>query len=208
MFDVSFRVDYRDVEKNLDALMEKQVPFAQVLALNELGARVVKAEKINLKSKFPTATPFTINSIAMLRARKSTMQVVIYMRDIAAEYMEPFEVGGVHKLNSRALLNPKDINLNQYGNLPKGKLSALRGRSDVFIGPVKGKNGQAINGVWQRMPAAKGQPARLRLLIRFGDALPVKIRLDYAGIGARTIKSWWAPTYRLAMQKALATAKG
>ena len=31
----------------------------------------------------------------------------------------------------------------------------------------------------QRIPAKKGQPAHLKLLIRFGDALPVNKRLKY-----------------------------
>jgi hypothetical protein len=31
----------------------------------------------------------------------------VYVRDIAAGYLEPFEFGGDHKLNSSALLNPK-----------------------------------------------------------------------------------------------------
>lgn len=58
-----------------------------------------------------------------------------------ASYLEPFEFGEEHKLSGSALLNPKDIKLNKYGNLPRNKLSQLKAK----IGDVGG-----VNAVWQR----------------------------------------------------------
>ena len=75
--------------------------------------------------------------------------------NIAAEYLTPFEDGGVHKLNGSALHNPKSIKLNKYGNLPRNKLSSLKAKNDTFIGE--------LNGVFQLKKAKKGRKGKKRL---------------------------------------------
>lgn len=205
--DISVRADIAGITKALSALAEKQIPFATAMAINDVGKQVQAAERANIKETFPTATPFTVNSVGMIRASKGVPRAIIFVKDIAAGYLEPYEDGGRHMLNSRALLNPKDINLNQYGNIPKGKLASLRGRADVFIGGIKGKGGATVNGVWQRIPAAKGVPATLKLIIRFGDALPVKERLHYRSKAQNIVSRGIGPAFERAMAKAMATAR-
>lgn len=141
--------------------------------------------------------------------------------DTAASYLEPFEFGGQHKLNSQALLNPKNIKLNKYGNLPRNKLSQLKAKPNTFVGEIKG-----VNGVWQRKKAIKvkkGKKRRKRsangtrrervkqrppkLLIRFGDALPVKPTLGYFD-RAQVMANALMPTeLSRAMAEAMVTAK-
>src|SRR5260364_230365 len=43
-------------------------------------------------------------------ARKTQPEAVVYIRDIAASYLNPYEVGGEHKLigTGKTWLNPKD----------------------------------------------------------------------------------------------------
>lgn len=227
-FTIDVRVDVRELTRNLTDLAEKQIPFATAQALNELGGVVKTAEVQNLKKTFPTATPFTLNSLVQLKARKDSPITIILIKDRTARYLNPFEVGGVHVLNSRALLNPKDITLNQYGNIPKGKLAALKANPNVFVGAVTfKKSGQTVSGVWLRPPrgvqtkkgrrtgfGTKGNNAQpggarsgLKLLIRFGDALPVKERLHYQQKAAEIVQQNFAPCFNRAMAKALATAK-
>ncbi len=206
LVNISIRADVKRLTRDLGALADKQIPFATSQALNELAGIVKAAEVANLQKTFPSATPFTLKSLAILKAKKGNPTVTIFIKDKTARYLEPFETGGRHVLNSRALLNPKDIDLNQYGNLPRGKLAALRGRSDVFIGPVKGNNGQSINGVWQRIPARKGRSAGLKLLIRFGDALPVKQRLHYQSKASQVVAANIDRVFNGAMARAIATA--
>lgn len=141
--------------------------------------------------------------------------------DTAASYLEPFEFGGQHKLNSQALLNPKNIKLNKYGNLTRNKMTQLKAKSDVFVGDVDG-----TNGVWQRRKAKKGKKGKKRrkrsangtrqprmkmpapkLLIQFGDALPVKPTLGYLN-RAQAMASVLMPTeLNRAMAEAMRTAK-
>lgn len=206
VMDISVHVDVRRLTRNLGALADRQIPFATAQALNALGKIVKDKETENLKATFPTLTPFTAHSVALLKANKGNPTVTILIKDRAATYLDPYETGGRRVLNSRALLNPKGVNLNQYGNIPKGRLAALRGRADVFIGAVK-RDGRSISGVWQRIPASKGVPAKLKLLIRFGDAMPVKQRLHYQSKGRAVVAANFDQCFQDAMARAMATAK-
>lgn len=172
--------------------LQKQIPFATAQALTSVARKIQDAQKTALQRQLENPTPFTVNSVGSTGARRNNLQAKVFVRDVAASYLEPFEFGGQHKLNSQALLNPKNIKLNKYGNLTRSKMAQLKAKPDVFIGDIDG-----VNGVWQRKkaPSRKGKKRRKRsangtrreapkrnapkLLIRFGNALPVKPVLGY-----------------------------
>lgn len=228
---ISVRADLRRITRGLDDLAQRQVPFAAAQAINAIAAQVQQAETAHIKQVFPTATPFTLKSVRVRRANKAEPTAVVYLGDIAAAYLGPFIDGGRHHLNSRALLNPKAIAVNTYGNLPKSTLARLKGRADIFIGAVKTKGGEEIRGVWQRikLPAPKhaamvaklGRGARravaaaipaaprtkLKLLIRFGDALPVEQHLDWGDTAAEIVSKGFDRAFAISFARAMATAK-
>lgn len=224
MLILSIRSNIREVTRDLDRLERQQIPFAQTLAVNSLAGLVQNAEKQGIQSEFPTATPFTVGGVKVRRARKSDPTATIYLGDIAEQYLAPYISRGRHFLGGkRGILNPKNVTLNRYGNLAKGKLAALKSRADVFVGSIKTKNGQTINGVFQRgdfvkkpkrrpgIPPPKGQVKatrhRLKILIRFGDALPVRQELDWFGTAERILQLHATPEMDRAMKQALATAR-
>lgn len=216
------------LSRDLDDFARKQVPYATALAINDIGAQVLKAEVDRIKEVFPTATPFTLKSVRLAKANKYNLTARVFVQDIAARYLAPYDGGGVHFLNSRALLNPKDIRTNQYGNLPRNALATLKGRADVFVGPVTTKSG-VINGVWQRVPVAKTAPkvrtvrygkrgsapvkaaaassTTLKLLIRFGDALPVKEHLDWGDTAQEIFDAGFNRAFAIGFAKALQSAR-
>lgn len=183
--------DLKDLSNQLKSL-SKQIPFAAATALTSVARKIQAAEKKGLSRKLENPTPFTVNAVGSTAARRDTLTARVFVKDVAASYLEPFEFGGVHKLNGRALLNPKNIKLNKYGNLTRNKLAQLKAKPNVFIGDIDG-----VNGVWQRKKGngGKGKKRRKRsangtrrepkkrpmpkLLIRFGDALPVQPTLGY-----------------------------
>lgn len=173
--------------------LQKQIPFATAQALTAVARKIQEAEKTALSRKLENPTPFTVNSVGSVGARRDNLVARVFIRDKAASYLEPFEFGGDHKLNGQALLNPKNIKLNKYGNLTRNKMAQLKAKPDVFIGEIDG-----VNAVWQRKKATKGKKGAKRrkrsangtqrerikqrapkLLIRFGDALPVHPVLGY-----------------------------
>lgn len=223
-FDISVRSNLREIERKLGALAQKQLPYATVTALTSLSKLVQKAEVANMSATFKNPSPFTLRSVRIIPARKESLVAKVFVMDKAAEYLEPYELGGVHKLSGKALLNPKDIALNQYGQLRKGTLAALKGRSDIFIGPVKTRKG-IVNGVWQREASvasvtnkrtgktrisARGvnKSGGLKLLIRFGDALPVRKHLGYQARATAVVNANFNREMGKALAQAMATARG
>jgi hypothetical protein len=230
MISISVRSNAAALQRQLSDLAKTQLPFAIAQGINKTAARVAEAEQQNIRDTFEHPTPFTQNSVGLRKARKSNPTALIYMKDIAAAYLRPYETGGVHKLNSRALLNPKDIRLNQYGQMSRGTLNTLKSRPDVFIGTVKMTSGEAINGVWQRPTDKKrvtllnakggrlnkihkldseknGGRGQLKLLLRFGDALPVNKQLNWGKKAREIVEKWIDRDMAEAVAKALETAK-
>ncbi|HXA47267.1 MAG TPA: hypothetical protein VNW52_06535 [Burkholderiaceae bacterium] len=227
--ELSVRSNVKELQKSLSAYC-KQIPFATAVALTATAKLVQATEVDDMKRTFKNPSPFTLKSVRLIPALKSNPVATVFVMDKAADYLAPYEDGGLHKLSSRALLNPKDIRLNQYGQLPRNTLAMLKARPDIVIGPIKTRNG-IVNGVWQRVTDtkkvtllnAKGkrlrglnklardtsgkQTSRLKLLIRFGNALPVTQHLGYKDRAKVVIATSFAPEFKKALAQATASAK-
>lgn len=224
-FAISVDADVRALSKSLTRLQKDHLPFAISQALTATAKLAQGAEKAALPEVFDRPTPFTINSVAVKGARKSDLEARVFVKDIAAAYLEPYEFGGVHKLIGRGKtwLNPKDKTLlNQYGNFSRNALQRLEARPDVFVGTVKTKSGESIGGVWQRptnVKAVKRSGKRgvalrgvnksdhLKLLIRFGDAEPVRQHLEFGERAFEVADEHFGREFERAMARAIATAK-
>lgn len=201
--------------------LRKQIPFATAQAMTSVVRKIEDAQKVAMQRNLDNPTPFTVKSVKSRGARKSDLKAKVFLMNTAAAYLEPFEIGGVHKLNGSALLNPKDIKLNKYGNLPRNKMSALKSKENTFIGDVDG-----VNGVWQRKKVKKGKKGRKRLqrspngtrrdkkkqpmpklLIRFGDALPVEPVLGYQDRAMKMTQALLPQELNRAIAEAIRTAK-
>ncbi|ENA1760196.1 hypothetical protein ABF236_000838 [Yersinia ruckeri] len=210
----------KDLSIQLQSL-KKQIPFATAQALTSVARKIAVAEKVAFQRHLENPTPFTVNAVGASGARRDNLCAKVFVRDIAAGYLEPFEFGGVHKLNGKALLNPKNLKLNKYGNLTRNKMSQLKAKDNVFVGDVDG-----VNGVWQRKKVSKGKKNKKRqkrsangthrprvkqrapkLLIRFGDALTVKPTLGYRDRASIMAAALMPGELTKAIQNALATAK-
>lgn len=202
-------------------ILRKQIPFATAQAMTAVVRKIEDAQKVAMQRNLDNPTPFTVKSVKSRGARKSDLKAKVFVMNTAAAYLEPFEIGGVHKLNGSALLNPKDIKLNKYGNLPRNKMSALKSKENTFIGDIGG-----VNGVWQRKKAKKGKKSRKRLqrspngtrrdrkkqpmpklLIRFGDALPVELMLGYQDRAMKMTQALLPQEINRAIAEAIRTAK-
>ncbi|EJC7744538.1 hypothetical protein M0O04_002924 [Escherichia coli] len=208
----------KDLSRQLKQL-QKQIPFATAQAMTSVVRDIAAAQKVALGQKLESPTPFTVNSVGSAGARKNNLRAKVFVRDVAAEYLEPFEFGGEHKLNSQALLNPKNIKLNKYGNMPRNKLSQLKAKPNVFVGEVNG-----VDAVWQRRKPKKAKKKRARrsangtrrpkrkqrapkLLVRFGDALPVTSTLDYMNRSRSMAAGLMPGALSRAIEEAIRTAK-
>ena len=145
---IDTRAAMKDLQRGLTRLQTEQIPYATALALTDIAGRIAWSEQLQLSKTFDNPTPFTRKAFGVRPARKSSLTATVFAKDRQAAYLEPYTFGGKQVLFSKkAILTPADINLNAYGNLPRGKLKSLKGRPDVFIGAVRSKRGQMLNGV-------------------------------------------------------------
>jgi len=221
---IVIKTDLRAFTKGMRDIAKRQLPFAMAQALTATAGRAGLEWQDEMRQRLDRPTPFTINAVAVRGARKSNLTATVYIKDIASQYLEPFIAGGPHFLGGKqGLLTPKAVPLNAYGNLSRGKLAALKAKPGVFVGPVTLKDGQVINGVWQR-PVPKGantvrrrgaaaapgalQGARtLKLLIRFSDPKPVTQHLDFQGRAEAAVRKHFEAEFAKAFAKAMASAK-
>lgn len=213
MLTVDVRSNVLAVERKLDDFALRQMPFAVATALTMLAKDVQDAEKKSLPRTFDKPTPFTVNSIRIIPAKKNLWQAEVFVMDKAAEYLYPYEVGGLHKLIGKGItwLEPAQYGmLNAYGNFPKNTLARLKAQRSVFVGTVATKVGK-ISGVWQRIDKSSGKKSPkgrgLKLLIKFGDAHPARQHLDFGVRGERVIRANFNKRMGAALARAIATAK-
>ena len=219
--EISVHTDIVALQRRLGRFT-KQLPFATALAMTATAKKVQAAEKAALSTLFDDPTPFTLNSIAVKPATKSSGTAHVDVKSTAAKYLEPYEFGGTHALGKKlGLAVPKDIRVNQYGNLPARTISRLKAQPNIFIGPVHTKDGD-INGVWERVAITKkgGKRRRhqrgsvyspdlgaLKLLIRWEDPLPVQKSWRYRARAKIVISAVAPKELRAAIDRALRTAK-
>ena len=216
---IRISVDTGAMARSFDAFARGQLPFALAQTLNAVGDEAVKAERQAEIRELDRPTPFTTNQgLRLKRARKSDLEAVVYIPPIQSRYLAPEIEGGLQVLsaNSQAILRPINQATNQYGNIPRGLLARLRGRSDIFIGRVKG-----IDGVWQRLTVKQGQrharrmggratpssAPRLKLLVRFSDPVEVKTRYRFGEATMRVVNQMFGAELRRQLAAALKTAR-
>ncbi|WP_260927393.1 hypothetical protein [Novosphingobium sp. 9] len=197
----------------------KQMPFATALALTRLAQGVSAAETQAVIDTFDNPTPFTQKGFRVQPARKSEPVAYVMAKDIAAQYLAPYVFGGDRSLgNKKAMIVPRDVALNQYGNLTRNKLASLKGKPGVFVGKVKTKKGAVISGVWQRpmIAAASGKRGKkaapkpsggLKLLIQFEDTTPAPKHLPFFERAKAYVRANAAAEFQAALRQALSTAR-
>lgn len=206
MFDISIRHDLDKLQKKLTGVASRQLQFASARTLTTLAQQTAAEEQKNMAKVLDRPTPFTVKSVKVRAARKDGLYATVFIQDKAAAYLEPYEFGGTNKLNSKALIKPVNLKLNQYGNLPKAKLKQLKERADIYIGKIKTKSGE-VDGVWQRLKPTKGKPGGLKLLIRFADAHPVRQHLGYFSLAEKIVRKNFRQVMGRELAKAISSAK-
>jgi hypothetical protein len=210
MVAINIKADLKGVHRAFINLKAKQAPFATALALTTLAKGAAAAERDEAAKTFDTPTPFTLNAFRVQPATKSNLVAVIAVKDVQAEYLEPYVVGGDRYLGKKkGMLAPRNVALNQYGNLSRGKIRALQAKPNVYVGKITTKSGRVISGVWQRPgPARKGKSAGpIKLLIRFEDTTPAPKHLAFVERATSYVRANAVREFQAAMRKAMATAR-
>lgn len=216
LFSINVSSEIRRFQKTIDKTMRDQIPFAVSAAINETAKKVKISELKGFASSLHKPTPFTMNSMGIVFAKKKKWEATIFVKDIQAAYLAPSEDGGKQVLlpvlapTNSFVLTPKAKRiLNQYDNLPRNKISQLKKQNGIFVGTIKFKNGDSIEGVWQR-PSRSGAVNKNKgnapiLLVRFTKPKDIQKRLKYQQIAKVQVDLWLPFNLERAMKNAMAT---
>ncbi|KUR80770.1 hypothetical protein [Novosphingobium sp. FSW06-99] len=224
MLNIGINFDLKPLHRALLDFGNKQVKFAAADALTKLAKGVSELETTTVSDTFDSPTPFTQKGFRIVPATKDALASFVMAKDIQAQYLAPYIFGGPRFIgNKRAMLVPKQVGVNQYGNLPRNKLASLKGRKDIFVGVVKLRTGETINGVWQRPSAgvrrdgARGTKGALgkignvrtglKLLIRFEDTTETSKRFPFFERAEDYVRRHARAEFEAALTRALASAR-
>lgn len=203
---ITLKIDTHAATKALTEAARKQIPFAMAKAVNQIAFEVQRAERAAMTEVFAHPRPFTQKSVLVTKATKASPIATVFIKPEVAKYLAPYEFGGKHELPGKGtiLLNPKNIRLDQYGQI-RGKPRAIGDKANVFAGVVQTKSGP-VWGFWQRMKGKRGGP-RLKLLARSGEALTVKKRLGFDQTARVIVAKDAGRVFEAALDAALRSAR-
>lgn len=173
--------------KYLGDVAAKQLPYAAMVALNNT-AFLVKADEVTaLSTHLDRPTPFTQRAYEVVKASKARLTASVRARAIQGAYLSWQVDGGTRGPKARAIVLPRDVRLNAYGNMTKGAVkSMLKDKARYFSGSPRGGG---VAGIWRRMGTkgkSKGR-GKLTLMVAYTGQASYKPRLPFMPIAEVTV---------------------
>jgi len=194
---INVRSTLSQIAKDIARDFRSQIPFATAKALTATAQDLQVALNAKVETVFDRPTPFTKKAIGITIANKSSLTARVFVKDIQAQYLGLQIEGGTRTPKGRALVVPAGLRLNQYGNIPRGKLKALLARADVFSGRVGG-----VAGIWQR--TRKGP---VKLLIAYEPTAKYRRRLPFYETARAVVSKRLVLNFGAALTAAIRTAR-
>lgn len=215
--------------------MGRQVRYATAVALTRTAQDVQRAIPSALEKSLDRPTEFTKRGTYIKAARRDMLESEVGFRPIQAKYMQRQIEGGVVHAGPSGIKLPGNIELNAFGNIPKGTIARLKAAAkngslgaalakrigaqkdrrkgaapiQLFYGQPVGKHwADAPVGIWRRIPAPPGGKGKLVPVILF-EKKPARYqpRFDFVALGRSTLKSNFFRHFEVEYQKAIATAR-
>jgi hypothetical protein len=142
--EMTSRIDTRAYVKN-------NVFNPLVAALNELGKPVISDLRKAVDRDFDNATPYTKRAFVVAQAANADQElpyIVVAALPQQSKYIGLEVYGGPRRVGDYAtskkgiMMPGPDVELNDYGNLPRGYLTRLYARKQAFTRP--GRNGSVL----------------------------------------------------------------
>ena len=194
---ISIKADVQRLTRGLNAIGQRQMPFATATALNDMAAAGATAVRRRMPNTFDRPVPFTMNAVTIQTANKSRLTARVFVKDRQAGYLDVQETGGAGRPKKTAFVIPEAIGVNQHGNMPRGALQRAKNRKGVFVGQV----GKAAGFFFRAVGKA---PV---LLARFVRKATYKPRFGFRDRVTQTVKAVAPVALRQALAKAMATAR-
>jgi hypothetical protein len=209
----------------------RQVAFAASKALNATGNKVADAMPAEIDKAIDKPIPFTRTGVAVLKyADKTKLSTTVGFKTAQAKYMIWAVDGGIRNPGSAGLKLPSAIQVNEYGNIPKGAIAKLlavarkeqtktgkdkkitkalsssikvSNKIELFYGTPKSTTGKN----WPRGIYKVTDKSLIPLIIFPVSPARYTKRLDFQGIAGRVISKEWPTQFKLALADAIRTAR-
>lgn len=201
---LSIKTNAKTFEQSLNRKANKQIPYAGMVALNNVAFKIRAAEQEAMDKHLANPTPFTRRGVRVKKASKKHLVARVFIAPIQAGYLKYEVDGGTRTPKKRALVIPAMQKVNKYGNMPKGTIKRLLKNPKVFSGVPRGK-GNRPAGIYKRMGSKRNR--KLRLMIRYHQKATYRKQLPFYETAARTAQLHFQREYAKAMDRALRTAK-
>ena len=167
---ISVQAQTKALTKYLNNVQRKQIPFATMMALNDVAFDARSYIQKSLPRRLDRPTPAMVRSVQVEKAKKKKPVATVGFAGLgfkqskwdesSAEIMKRHIKGGTRKPEGAHLRIPSDtkgggIKLNKYGNIggKKAKITKMIGKSDQFFeGIPKGEFSAKDRGIWERTP--------------------------------------------------------
>ena len=119
----------REVIPAVDLLFNDQMPFAMAKALTETAKSVAKAMPGALQQDLDRPSDFTQAGFFVTPARKDSLQSAVGIKDAQAKYLQWQIEGGNRAPARKAQRLPGTVQLDAFGNIPRGLIAQLVARA-------------------------------------------------------------------------------
>lgn len=200
MLSISVKSNVDAVRKNLTDIAKKQLPFAVAKGLTATAKAAQGELARSLPTQLDRPTPFTMRAFAVKPATKSMPVASVFVRPDQWKYLTYQFEGGDRKPTGRALVMPKSVKLNQFGNMQRRAIKQLLARKGVFSGVVNG-----VPGIYLRKKYATG--AGLQLLVGYANQARYRSRYPFREIAEGAINATFNRNLQRALDEALSSAR-
>lgn len=216
--DLDFSADFDKLERALTDVMQRQLPFAMMLSLNDTAQDVKVAEERTMERTFDKPTPFTKRGVYVKRARKTSLSSEIGMKRVQAEYLRLQASGGIRRPKRSALLIGAGLKRNKYGNLPRNAVQRAEAKGDTFIANGRGRAKHLEPGLYRRPKKGKyrgggsgnknvGKLVGPQMLVSFKPRANYEKRFEFQPIAAKKARATYEAHLVRRLKEAQKTAR-
>ena len=196
MVAISVKYKSRELERGLDSIQRRQVPFATSQALNDTAADGMKFVRFMMPRHLDRPTPFTVKGILFGRSNKRNLTSFVFVKSVVWRYLKYQILGGTRINRGGVAVPARGKKLNKYGNIPGKRTGLVKGKDYLA------KKGRIL-GVWRD----KGKKKRSQLQVLIADKATYRPILPFKKLVKRVVDKRFVGHWNKRMKAALRTAR-